>query len=60
MTIELPPEKQVKGEDWIGELLKSLCGTRKAAHNWEKKWQRVIIDSGFCHRCMVTSSRVLS
>ena len=47
MTIELPPEEQVKGEDLIGELLKSLYGTRKAARNWEKKWQRVIIDSGF-------------
>ena len=47
MAIELPPEEQVNGEDLIGELLKSLYGTRKAAHNWEKKWQRVIIDSGF-------------
>ena len=47
MAIELPPEEQVKGEDLIGELLKSLCGTRRAAHNWEKRWQRVIIDSGF-------------
>ena len=47
MAIELPPEEQVKGEDLIGELVKSLYGTRKAAHNWEKKWQRVIIDSGF-------------
>ena len=45
--VELPPEEQVKGEDLIGELLKSLCGTREAAPNWEKKWQRVIIDSGF-------------
>ena len=43
MAIELPPEEQVKGEDMVGELLKSLYG----AHNWEKKWQRVIIDSGF-------------
>ena len=47
MAIELLPEEQVKGEDLIGELLKSLYGTREAAHNWEKKWQRVIIDSGF-------------
>ena len=47
MAIELPREEQVKGEDLIGELLKSLYGTRKAAHNWDKKWQRVIIDSGF-------------
>ena len=47
MTIELPPEGQVKDEDLIGELLKSLYGTRRAAHNREKKWQRVIIDSGF-------------
>ena len=31
----------------VGKLLKSLYGTRKAAHNWEKKWQRVIVDSGF-------------
>ena len=57
MAIELPPEEQVKGEDLIGELLKSLCGSRKAAHNWEKKWQ-TIVDSGFCHRYMVTSNRV--
>ena len=54
MAIELPPEEQVTGEDLIGELLKSLYGTREAAHNWEKKRQRVIIDSG------VTSNRVLS
>ena len=47
MAIEFPPEEQVKGKDLIGELLKSLYGTRKAAHNWEKKRQRVIIDSGF-------------
>ena len=47
LPIELPPEEQVKGEDLIGELLKSLCGTRKAAHKWEKRWQRVIMDSGF-------------
>ena len=60
MAIELPPDEQVKGEDLIGELSKSLYGTRKAAHNWEKKWQRVIIDSGYCHRYMVTSNRVLS
>ena len=56
MAIELPPEEQVKGEDLIGELLKSLYGTREAAHNWEEKWQRVIID-WFCHRYMVTSNR---
>ena len=43
MAIELSPEEQVKGEDF----LKSLYGTRKAAHIWEKKWERVIIDSGF-------------
>ena len=47
MAIELPPEEQVEGEDLIGELSKSLYGTRKAARNWEKKWQRVVIDSGF-------------
>ena len=46
MAIELPPQEQVKGEDLLGELLKSLYGTRKAAHICEKKWQRVIIDSG--------------
>ena len=46
-VIELPPEEQVKSEDLIGELLKSLYGTRKAAHNLEKKWQRVIINSCF-------------
>ena len=39
MAIELLPEEQVKGEDLIGELLKSLYGTREAAHNWEKKCQ---------------------
>ena len=33
MAIELLPGEQVKGEDLIGELLKSLYGTRKAAHN---------------------------
>ena len=45
MAIELPPEEQAKGGDLIGEILKSLFGTRKAAHNWEKNWQRVLIDS---------------
>ena len=34
MAIELPPEEQVKGEDLIGELLKSLYRTRKAAHDY--------------------------
>ena len=38
-----------------GGLLKSLCGTRKAAHNWEKKWQKVLVG-----RSVVTSDRVLS
>ena len=33
MEIELPPEEQVNGEDLIGELLKSLFGTRKEEHN---------------------------
>ena len=47
MAVELPPEEQVEGEDLIGELLNSLYGTRKAAQDWEKKWQRVIIDRGF-------------
>ena len=37
MATKLPLEEQVKGEDLIGELLKSLFGTRKTAHNWEKK-----------------------
>ena len=36
MSIELPPVGQVKGEDLFGEVLKSLYGTRKAAHSWEK------------------------
>ena len=47
MAIEFLPEVQVKGEDLIGDLLKLLFGTRQAAHNCEKKWQRVIIDRGF-------------
>ena len=47
MAIEMPPDEKVKGGDLIGELLKSLYGTRKAAYTWEKKWQRVIVDSGF-------------
>ena len=47
MAIELPPEEQVKGKDLIGERLKSLYGTRKAAHDWEKMWQRVIVHGVF-------------
>ena len=47
MAIELPPEEQLNGVDLIGELLKSLHGTRKAAHNWKNKWQRVTIDPDF-------------
>ena len=31
MTTELHPDEQVKGEDLIGELLKSVYGSRKAA-----------------------------
>ena len=38
---------QVNREDLIGELLKSLYGTRKAAHKWENKWQRVVIEGDF-------------
>ena len=59
MAIELCPEEQVEGEYLIGELLKSLYGTRKAEHNGRKsgnddhrQW--------FSHRLMFTSSRVLS
>ena len=37
MAIELPPEEQVKGEDLVGEFLRSLYGTRKTARNWDKK-----------------------
>ena len=47
MVIELLPEEQVKGEDLVGELLKSLHGTRKAAYNWEKKRQSVFIEMDF-------------
>ena len=47
MTIDLLLEEQVRGEELIGELVKSLYGTREAAHNWEKRWQSVMIDSDF-------------
>ena len=47
MAIELPAEEQVKGEDLVGELLKSLYETTKAAHKWEKKWQSVLIKMNF-------------
>ena len=50
----------MKGEDLIGELLKSLYETRKTAQNWEKKWQRVIIDSDFFDWYMVTPMRTSS
>ena len=39
MAIELPPEEQVRDQDFVGELLKSLYGARKAAINLEKTWQ---------------------
>ena len=42
MAIELPPEEQEKGQDLVGELLKSLHKTWKAAHNWEKERQSVL------------------
>ena len=32
MAIEFTPEEQVEGEGLMGELLKSLYGTRRAAH----------------------------
>ena len=44
MAIELPPEERVQGENIVGEVLKSLYETRKAAHNWKKKWQSVLIE----------------
>ena len=47
MAIELPPEEQVEGEDFVGELLNSLYGTRKAAHSWERKWQSGIVEMNF-------------
>ena len=47
MVVESPPEEQVKGEDLVGELLKSLDGARKTAHNWEKKWQHVLTEMNF-------------
>ena len=47
VAIELPPEEQVKGEDLTGELVRSLFGTRTAAHTWEKKWEKVLIDNNF-------------
>ena len=37
--------------------MKSLHGTRKAAHNWEKKWQSVRLEMNLY---MVASNRVLS
>ena len=37
----------MKGEDLVGELVKSLYGARKTAHNWEKKWQHVLIEMNF-------------
>ena len=39
MAIELPPEGQVKDQDLVGELLKSLYGAKNTSNNWEKKWQ---------------------
>ena len=47
MAIELPPEEQAKGQDFVGELLNSLHGTRKAAHSWERKWQSGIVEMNF-------------
>ena len=47
MAIELRPEEQVKGQDSVGDLLKSLYGTRKAAHNWGKKFQSVLFEMNF-------------
>ena len=46
-NIESLPEEQVSGEDLVGELLKSLSGTRGAAHNREKKWRSVLIEMNF-------------
>ena len=34
-------------QDLIGELLRSLYGTRKVAHNWEKKRQKFFVDNNF-------------
>ena len=59
MAVDSPPEEQVKGKDSVGKLLKSLYGARKTAHNWEKKWQHVLIEMNFEIWFMVVSNRVL-
>ena len=47
MAIELSLQEQVEGEDLIRKILKSQRGTRKAAHNWERKLQKVPIENNF-------------
>ena len=45
--IELPPEDQVDGEDMIGELIRSLYGTRDAPVNWQEHLTEHLEEIGF-------------
>ena len=57
MAIELTPEEQVKPKDLMGDVLKSLNGTRRAAHTWEKKWQKELHDNNWTWSPVIVLSR---
>ena len=43
--VQLPPEDNEEGKR--GRLLKSLCGTRDAARNWEEEYPSYLESIGF-------------
>ena len=53
LFVELPGEIRKPGEDKVGELLKSLYGTRDAARNWELTIRKIMKLFGF-ECCMGT------
>ena len=47
IAIELPDEDKAEGQDMVGKLLKSLCGTRDAALNFQKEVRKFMQSQGF-------------
>eukprot|EP00435_Cladocopium_sp_Y103_P007958 s1954_g2.t1 len=45
--LELPDEAKNPGQDVVGKLLRSLCGTRDAPLNWELTIRAIMMELGF-------------
>ncbi len=52
--VDLPREH--RQEEMRGELKKTMCGTRAAAHNWELEYTEMMVEAGFtqgsCSACV--------